>query len=314
LKSYDELKAEVDAARWFHAIDFGDFASAGRFPDGQPQNITLFGVFDFLKSLDLSEATLLDVGAYDGIVSFGAKKLGAQRVIALDSYDQPTFRLARQILDLEDEIEYFPNKQIRDIPHEFDSKFFDVIVCAGVIYHMFHPMQALILPRFAIRDGGYLILETPFDHSSEHAHLTFNGVERAVDEPYTYFVPTRNALIGMANLAGFAVEGIRELSGPRRITLLLRAVSRARLLEDKSVADFTKQMLKRDTCDDEFRYRDLEADPECLSKVKKVKTLPFEETINPKIYQSDFPLHPVNAEHRLGSTRFETARGNRRKL
>ncbi|WP_430401873.1 class I SAM-dependent methyltransferase [Hyphomonas sp.] len=305
-----QFQKAVEAQRWFHAIDFGKFASSGRFPAGEPQNVTLFGVYELLRALDLREASLLDIGTYDGLIAFGATGLGAKRVIGLDTYDQPTFRLARSILKLVEKVEYLPNKQVRDMPSMFPNKSFDVIVCAGVIYHMFHPMQAFILPRFALRDNGYLIMETPFDTSSNHAHLTFNGVEKAVNEPYTYFVPTRNALIGMANLSGFAVEAIRELNGPRRITLLLKAVSRTHLLEDGKVAPFIKQMLKRDTCDDEFRFRDLEAKPTLFANVAQAKPLVFNSVINPKDYSPDFPFHPPVDKPRFGATRFETEKGN----
>lgn len=306
----ESLRQKVASHKWFHAIDFGEFASSGRFPPGNPQNVTLFGVYEFLKCLDLSESELLDIGAYDGLVSFGSAGLGAKRVTALDTFDQPTFRLAREILGLEKKVDYLPKKQIRDIPESISRKSLDVVVCAGVIYHMFHPMQAFVLPRFALRDGGYLIMETPFDHTSNHAHLTFNGVERAVHEPYTYFVPTRNALIGMANLAGFAVKGVRELSGPRRITLLLKAATREELIEDKSVAEYTKQMLKRDTCDDEFRYKDLEALPHVKASVGQITQLPFDEVIDPTAYRPEFPYHPNVGKESYGVTRFETPEGN----
>ncbi|MEM9726833.1 MAG: class I SAM-dependent methyltransferase [Pseudomonadota bacterium] len=295
-------------------MDFGDFALSGRFPAGQVQNTTLFGVFELLKSLDLSASSLVDIGTYDGLVAFGARKLGAQTVIGVDTYDRPTFRLARKILNLEDDVQYEPRKQIRDLPNIFKHKSLDVIVCAGVIYHMFHPMQAFVYPRFALRDGGYLIMETPFDASSDQAHLIFNGVEKAVNEPYKYFVASRSALIGMAHLSGFSVKAIRTLKPLNRITLLLRASSREELIEDQSVAPFTKQMLKRDTCDDEFRFKDLEALPASTALVSERRIHTFERAIDPQYDQPGFPLHPPMDRPSFGSTRFETKHGNLKEL
>jgi len=63
----------VAEQKWFHSIDFGDFASSGRFAPNEPQNRTLFGVFDLLGKMDLSSGNVLDIGTMDGIVAFGAQ-------------------------------------------------------------------------------------------------------------------------------------------------------------------------------------------------------------------------------------------------
>lgn len=306
----DAIEQKVASFKWFHSIDFGSFASSGRFPDGKPQNITLYPAFDFLKSLDLEGSSVLDVGTYDGLVAFGASALGAAEVVGADTFDHQTFRLARNLLGLEQKVKYEPKKQVRDLVSTFSHKRFDVIVCAGVIYHMLYPMQAFVQPRLTLKDGGYLIMETPFKADSDRATLAFNGVEEEVAEPYTYFVPTRSALIGMANLVGFSVEGTRELTGPKRITLLLKAVNREVLIEDENVAPYIKQMLKRDTCDDEFRFRDLEALPAAAAAVSKKVQLEFDATVNPSLHKPSYPYHPPKERRRLGSTRFETERGN----
>mgnify|MGYP003624562322 FL=1 len=301
---------KIASLKWFHSIDFGDFASSGRFRDDLPQNMTLFPTFELLKALDLHDATLLDCGTYDGIVAFGASQLGTKRVIGMDTFDQATFRLSRKLLGLEDRVEYIPNKQMRDLTTTFEPKSLDVIVCAGIIYHMLYPMQAFIQPRLVLKDGGYLIMETPFNANDERAILSFNGIDTIAKEPLTYFVPTRSALIGMAALAGFKVEAIRELSGPKRITLLLKAVSREELIDDERVAPYTKQMLKRDICDDEFRFTDLEALPILSSMVTQALPLEYDKVINPNTHSPVFPFHPPADRERLGTTRYETKDGN----
>jgi ribosomal protein L11 methylase PrmA len=64
--------------KWFHSIDFGDGnISEGRFPTGTPPNYTLFGVFEFLKDIDLRGMQCLDIGTMDGITAFTLKRRGA---------------------------------------------------------------------------------------------------------------------------------------------------------------------------------------------------------------------------------------------
>jgi SAM-dependent methyltransferase len=298
--------------QWFHAIDFGDFGSSGRFRKGSPQNSTLFGTFEMLCAMNLDGATVLDLDTVDGIVAFGARSLGAQHVVATDTHDRASFRLAREILGFgEEDIRYLPGIQVKDLPEHFEPKSLDVIICAGIFYHMLHPMQAFTDCRKVLGDDGYLIVETPFEDGREEAVLIFNGIEHKVNEPYSYFIPTRSALTGMANLAGLEVVATRVLSSPKRITLLMRASSRDRLCTSENVAPFIKQMLKRDTCDDSFRHLELEKIQRPARDVSgAVYGLPAFREIDPLKEIVNFPFHLSNDEKGLGRTMWEEVTGN----
>lgn len=311
IEAAHQLIDEISDKQWFHAIDFGQFASAGRFQPEQPQNITLYGAFEYLEAMNLASANVLDIGTYDGLVSFGAKQLGAERVVATDTFRNPCFLLAREALGYsEDDIEYCPGVQIGELEKHFSEKQFDVIVCAGVIYHMLYPQQAFVVNRRLIKDDGLLIMETPYLHGEEEAKLVFNGVERAVNEPYTYFVPTLSALKGMANLSGFKVLSERILKAPRRVTFLLKAVTRHELIEDKETPAFLQQMLKRDTCDNEFRFSRLEAFDAAPAAASLKHELEDTREIVPADEEVTFPYHPPRDRPRYGRTRFEQADGN----
>ncbi len=301
----------VAASKWFHAIDFGGYASSGRFKPGSPQNITLYGAFEFLRSMQLAGASVLDIGTYDGIVAFGSRALGAGRVVAVDSNRNPQFLLARELLGYsESQIEYRPGLQVGDLSREFSATPFDVIVCAGVIYHMLFPQQAFTETRKVIAEGGYLLMETPYAAGSDEAVLYFNGITQHVNEPSTYFVPTRQALVGMAQLAGFRLVAMRVLKAPTRVTLLLQAVSRAQLAADPETPPFIVQMLKRDLCDNEFRFRDLEAAPRRASSVACTPGLTPWREITAAQERVEFPHHPDSSVPSYGATRFETEQGN----
>lgn len=305
-------KERVRDTKWFHAIDFGDFGSSGRFRKGSPQNSTLYGTFEMLRAMNLDGATILDLGTVDGIVAFGVRSLGARHVVATDTHDRASFRLAREILGYgEEDIHYVPAVQVKDLPERFEPKYFDVIICAGILYHMLHPMQAFSECRKVLGDGGYLIVETPFEDGREEAVLIFNGVEHRLNEPYSYFIPTRSALVGMANLAGLDVIATRVLSSPKRITLLMRASTRDQLCVSESVAPFIKQMLKRDTCDDSFRHVELERVQRPARDVSgAVSGLPAFRVIDPRKEQVDFPFHLACDDKGLGQTMWEEVTGN----
>ena len=139
--SRQKLIEEADSMPWFHAIDFGDYTSRGRFPQGTTPNSTLLPVFHFLRDLDVTDRDCLDIGTADGIVAFSLKQRGARRVVGADGGPRRQFEIARQLLGID--VEYdsrFPDT-------EFDRRFppgtFDVVVMAGLIYHLFGPLNAI---------------------------------------------------------------------------------------------------------------------------------------------------------------------------
>jgi len=246
----------------------------------------------------------------DGIVAFGAQSLGATST-AVDAHDNPAFRIARDLLGLP--VKYCPHLQIADLRDNFDDGSFDVIVCAGVIYHMLMPMEAFTSPRKLLRHGGYLVMETPFNHAENRAILSFNGIEESVKEPLTYFVPSQRALQGMAILSGFKLIATRILSSPRRITQLFKAVSRDELIEDPNTSKFMVQMLKRDTCDNEFRFHQLEQNPVASASVSIKEVEEFREIIGEEEVVN-WPFHPPKDKPTYGVTRWETKSGNTKVL
>ena len=309
----DSLQDQVARTTWFHSIDFGDFASSGRFKPGSRQNITLYGPFELMQAMDLSRATVLDLGTADGIVAFGLAALGAEKVVAADTHDLPTFRLARQALGYRDRIEYYPGVQISAMESYFRRKQFDLINCCGILYHMLHPQQAFSEVRKFIKDGGYLVLETPYQPDEERAVLFFNPTEVVANEATTYYVPSRSALLGMAGLGGFQVVAIRPLEAPARLCLLLRAATREELIEDETTTPMLKQILKRDLVDDEFRFAALEKLPHEPANIS-LGPIEFERVVR---YQSEdvtWPHHPPLDKPAFGRTRWETETGNNKIL
>lgn len=297
------LKERFAAHRWFHSIDFGDFASSGRFPAGQAQNLTLFGFMDMVKHIDLAGMSILDIGTVDGLASFGMKARGAARVVATDSVQMDTFVEGREALGLD--IEYHTGVQIKDFPRLFGPASFDVILCAGVIYHMFNPVSAFLECRKIIKEGGLLFMETPFYAEEERACIFVNSETEMVNEIFTYSVPTKNAVLGLLKLAGFQPLAVRTITRPDRITVLARA-TRLDAIEDRT--PLLKRIHEVDTCDFDFRYSKYLPAP--VASTVQYRGPRDEKLIDFKTYEPDFPHHPPRDKGAVGTTRWMSATGN----
>jgi SAM-dependent methyltransferase len=244
--------------------------------------------------MKLEGATTLDIGTVDGLIAFGLSKLGSNIIHATDTHSRQTFLLLSEVLDIRRScIQYKPNVQIKDLPFIYPEKIFDLAVCAGVFYHMLHPVQAFSDVRKSLKENGFLIIETPFDATSDLPTLMFNGSSHFLNEPYSYFIPTEQALVGIAHLTGFEVIATRILKSPSRITLLLKAVSRSTLIESSAVAPFLKQMLKRDLCDSSFQHAQIESTFVPALDIKgSIDDLEERRIIDPEMEIPIFPFHP----------------------
>lgn len=156
---------------------------------------------------DLSGMTVLDIGAWDGYFSFEFERRGAKRVLAIDVWDNDpqlqTFLLAREILN--SKVEY-----LRMDAHDLSPDkvgVFDLVFCAGLLYHLRHPLLALEKMRNVT--ANRLILETssliPAVHERTPMITFFPGDAPA--EKFAWHLggfPTRTWLAFGLQAAGFA--------------------------------------------------------------------------------------------------------------
>jgi len=296
--SRDELRRIAEQSDWFHAIDFGDFSSSGRFPKGMPQNITLFAAMEFLSAMDLEGKRVLDIGSSDGLASFGMKALGAADVVSIDSYDIRGYRLARKLLELE--TDYRPGVQIKDAVKELGWKQFDVILCAGVIYHMLNPMSAFAECRKLLKDDGVLIMESPVNANLREPVLTLNTEDKNfLAEAYTYWVPTKSAMEGMMKLVGFDVVATRFLKTPTRYTVLDRATARNQI---NNRSEILERVHNVDFCDFDFQFKQLD-EYHGRSEIS-ISTLAPHRVIDAAKEKPPFPFQPDVSTEGLGKTRW----------
>lgn len=303
-KLSDDLKKKCAATTWFHAIDFGEFATSGRFPAGTPQNRTLFGFMDIISDIQLREKTVLDIGTADGLAAFGMKSLGAKEMVAIDSFDLPTFRLAREALGVD--VEYIPGVQIKDAVATLGAGRFDLVLCAGVIYHMLNPMSAFIAARKFLKHLGLLILETLVDVSRSEPVMVLNSeTDAALPEAYTYWVPTESCVIGMMKLLGFQILAVRKLKAPHRVTILGRRIGPSDVGDRKPILQRIHEV---DFCDFEFKFRD---EHHSLASSIDYLGVGGRSEIDAATFTAKFPFHPKATAEAVGRTRWTRPEGNR---
>ena len=244
-----ELKARVEELGWYHSIDLGHGIvtpglSRTRLPD------SMFP--------PLAGRSVLDIGAWDGLYSFTAERLGASQVVALDHYAWGVDIHARQqywdecrrkgvLPDQErDEADFFrpdlPGRRPFDLAREtLGSKVepvvadfmttdlealgrFDVVLYLGVLYHMKEPLTALT--RLRNVTGEVAVIETDGLSLLGHrdlALLRFYPGNELDNDFGNWFGMSEAALHGLCRAAGFSRSQtiIGERAPSRRIPRVL---------------------------------------------------------------------------------------------
>jgi tRNA (mo5U34)-methyltransferase len=192
----DEIRREVAAIRWWHSIDLGHgIVTPGR--TNLPDKINYIG---------LSGKSVLDVGAWDGLLSFEAERRGARRVVAVDSFcwngpgwgTKAGFDLARRALNsrVEDR-----EMEVVDLSPE-SVGVFDLVLFLGVLYHVVDPLRAL-QSIFSVT-GDQLILETHTDLTDcAYPAMRFYPSGQLSGDPTSFWGPNPAAVDAMLKWVGF---------------------------------------------------------------------------------------------------------------
>lgn len=111
---------------------------------------------DFGFPKDLTGMRVLDIGAWDGPMSFELEKRGAE-VYAVDvqNPDETAFNFAKEIL--KSKVPYL-QASVYDLPMKLDGKF-DLICYWGVYYHLKHPIYGFEIINKMLRMGGKMFFE-----------------------------------------------------------------------------------------------------------------------------------------------------------
>jgi tRNA (mo5U34)-methyltransferase len=210
------LREAVDSMSWHHQIDLGH----GIVTPGGDRSAQKLAA---LQLPPLAGKSVLDVGAWDGYFSFAAERLGASRVVALDSViwqhvSKQPFELARAALasSVED-IEL----EVMDISPDTVGHF-DVVLFLGVLYHMRDPMGAL--EAVSSVTDELLVVETLTDMNfTRRPAAAFYPGAYMVGDDSNWWGPNEAALLSMLREFDFAaVQTIDKPTTARRLRTALR--------------------------------------------------------------------------------------------
>lgn len=140
--------------KFYHIIDLGN----GILTPGEPRHLPIQrNVHTVLQSIPIKGKRVLDIGCRDGLFCFEAEKLGAKEVIGIDNDLSPA-AIEFLIPYFNSRVKMF-NLNLFDLNPDTYGKF-DVIIFAGVLYHLRYPFWALNILKELLAEDGYLIIET----------------------------------------------------------------------------------------------------------------------------------------------------------
>lgn len=201
----DSLENILSHPYWRHRIDLGD----GNYTPG-PVDASKWCALGLPE--DCSGLSVLDVGAFDGLLSFEAERRGADYVLATDIWGEPDydekwweslrpgkhgFNLAHDYLDSDVESNTIA---IEDLSTETVGTF-DLVICSGVIYHLKEPLSAL--ENLVDITEDIVVVDTALaSHSNRPVLEIYPGSELA-GNPTNWFAPTLPGLQALMEAAGF---------------------------------------------------------------------------------------------------------------
>jgi tRNA (mo5U34)-methyltransferase len=214
-----ELRALVDRYLWHHQIDLGN----GIITPGGDKSARKLAA---LKLPPLQGKTVLDVGACDGYFSFAAERMGAERVVALDSVvwqkrSKDPFEIARRRLQSNvEDVEL----EVLDISPETVGMF-DVVLFLGVLYHMRDPMAALEAVASVTKD--LLVVETLADMTwSPRKAVAFYPGNYLGGDHSNWWGPNQAAAVAMIEEFGFKeVQIVRKATISHRLQMTARNIA-----------------------------------------------------------------------------------------
>lgn len=174
--------------------------------------------------VDLSGASVLDIGTTNGGGAFTLERRAAARVLATDIVGPMHFGFEAIREALGSNVE-FRQLSVYELSRELDEQF-DYVVFWGVLYHLRHPLLALDNVRAATRGTAYVETAVCDAELSEHANSSIARFYRRDElggDSSNWFAPTVRALLDWCGSCGLEPEAVSSWPQPSPSRAMVRA-------------------------------------------------------------------------------------------
>lgn len=172
----NQIREELKKYNFYHIIKLTENLSTPGYEDCvHVQDVPLKA----LRSINLENKRVLDIGCRDGLFCFEAEKLGAKEVIGIDN-NLSLGAVNLLIPYLKSKVKMYELNVLDLKPETFGM--FDIVIFPGVLYHLRYPFWALKAIKDVLREGGQLIIETAVFMDENKRAILFCPVES--ESPY----------------------------------------------------------------------------------------------------------------------------------
>lgn len=168
---------------WYHRIELADgiFTPCSHIkPEDTVETSSWLGTWDAMeskmRSMDLVNKRVMDIGCRDGKFSYLAEELGAASVLGVDSDILPVMTELSRLLGSD---VVFEECNVYDI----GSDQFNVILCFGILYHLRFPFLALKRLVDSLYHGGVIAIETGIFQDRNTLPILYCPVDGSPYEP-----------------------------------------------------------------------------------------------------------------------------------
>ncbi len=169
---------------------------------------------------DLAGKTFVDVGCWEGHMCVEAMTRNADVVVGIDYCTSPDVlkNLEKSAFNFI-RLDIFSEKAL-ELPE------FDVVHCAGVLYHVENPLSFLFRLRKLCRPDGWLFLETTFYLAgTAQPVMVFHPEDSLDDNPSNWWSPSPQCLCEMLKAVGFS-DIKTTVQHPPRVSMPEPAIGR----------------------------------------------------------------------------------------
>ena len=194
---------------WGHDHDFGDFQLKGRMADRHTSIIATF--IDEFKALptSLEGKKVLDIGCWTGGTSLLLCAMGAQ-VVAIEEVKKYVdclcyLKSAFDIQNLEPK-----HLSLYECTNQEFQDAFDIVLFAGVVYHVTDPVLALRITFNCLKTGGLCLIESSALNTRQRilsyegpTSITGGSKKQLNRSGWNWFIPSPNTLTRMMADVGY---------------------------------------------------------------------------------------------------------------